>query len=326
MIITPQELQQWLDEKRKIEVIDLRNEDQRQEFPLTGINSVVADSESLTNPNGQPIVLICQFGIFTEGLIMENELEKAYSLLGGALAWEALQSEKDDLSMWSRQTMLPEIGISGQKKLRTASIAIVGLGGLGCPAATMLAAAGIGTLRLIDGDHIELSNIHRQPLYGTNDIGKMKVTTAKNILNKNYNKVVLEDIKEYLNEKNAIQYLRGVDIIIDATDSIQIRRVIDHASKELNIPMVYGGLYRFDGQVSVLNYNGGPSYKELFPDGSFGGNSCSDAGVLGMLPGIIGNIQALEAVKLIVGIDSNLSGKLLVYNGFTHDTTIIRLT
>ena len=117
MIITPQELQQWLDEKRKIEVIDLRNEGQRQEFPLTGINSVVADSESLTNPNGQPIVLICQFGIITEGVIMENELEKAYSLLGGALAWEALQSEKDDLSIWSRQTMLPEIGISGQKKL-----------------------------------------------------------------------------------------------------------------------------------------------------------------------------------------------------------------
>ena len=325
MIITPHELQQWMDEKRIFQSIDLRSSNQRREFPLTAIKPLVADTESLPVPNGEPVVLICQFGIVTEGIIIEKELEKAYSLLGGALAWEALQSEKQDLSRWSRQTVLPEIGATGQGKLNRACIAIVGIGGLGCPAATMLAAAGIGTLKLIDGDRIELSNIHRQPLYGIGDVGKMKVTAATAILNNHYDQVSVVPVVKSLDERNALDYLQGVDVIIDATDNIKARQVIDRASRELKIPMVYGGLYRFEGQVAILNHDGSPGFNELFPHPPYGGDTCSDAGVLGMLPGIIGNMQALEAVKLIVDMDTTLSGKLLIYDGLTHETTIIKL-
>ena len=325
MIITPKELRGWVNEKRKFQAIDIRPEDQRCEFPLTSIKSLARDPESLPKPNKYPIVLICQFGIVTEGLIIDNEWEKAYSLLGGALAWEALQSEMQDLSRWSRQTILPEIGTVGQRKLRSASIAIVGIGGLGCPAAIMLAAAGVGTLRLIDGDQVELSNLHRQTLYGISDVGKMKVIAAAAILNNHYDQVILEQVTKQLDEHNAMQALGGVDIIIDATDNIHVRKIIDNSSKKLNIPMVYGGLHRFDGQVAILNHNGSPGFNDLFPNANSGSDTCSDAGILGMLPGIIGNIQALEAVKIIVGIDSNLSGKLLIYNGLTHDSTIIEL-
>ena len=326
MIITPQELQQWVDERRTFRTIDIRPAGQRRDFPLTGVKPLVADSKSIPKPNGQPMVLICQFGIVTEGVIIEKELDKAYSLLGGALAWEALQSEKQDLSRWSRQTVLPEIGIVGQRKLNRASVAIVGVGGLGCPAAAMLAASGVGNLKLIDGDQVELSNLHRQLLYGIGDVGKMKVTVATSILNNHYDQVTLEPVAEALDEGNAQDYLHGVEVIIDATDNIQARQDIDRASKELKIPMVYGGLYRFEGQVAVLNHEGSPGFNELFPHPPSGGDTCTDAGVLGMLPGIIGNMQALEAVKLIVGMDSTLSGKLLIYDGLTHETTIIELS
>ena len=129
----------------------------------------------------------------------------------------------------------------------------------------------------------------------------------------------------FLNKKNAKELVYGSDVIIDATDNIESRQVIDQISKELDIPMVYGGLYRFEGQVSVFNVNGSPGYIELFPDTPSGGITCEDSGVLGMLPGIIGNIQALEALKLIIGIDPTLAGKILIYDAMNHKMRTIQL-
>ena len=229
------------------------------------------------------------------------------------------------MSRWSRQTVLPEIGLKGQKKLLKATVAIVGMGGLGCPAAQSLVSAGVGTLKIIDGDKVELSNIHRQPLFSMDDVGKSKVSVAKERLEIMNRESIIETEYSFLNEKNGSHFLSGADVVIDATDNIEARLLIDQCSSNLQIPMIYGGLYRYEGQVAVLNVNGSAGYNDLFPAPPSGGEPCADAGVLGMLPGIIGNIQALEALKLIVSIEPNLVGKLLIYDSMNHSTQTIVL-
>ena len=321
MIITPKELYDRISE---FTVIDVRPETQRVEFPMDGMETIVSENGIIPNLVGEK-VLVCQFGIVTEGMIIEKELDNTFSLLGGAQAWIEFQSENEDLSQWSRQTILPEIGMDGQKKLMNTTIAIVGVGGLGCPVAQSLVTAGIGKLVLIDGDDVELSNLHRQPLHGADDIGKKKVNSAKESLNKINSETTIKIVDDYLDEQNGLDLLKNCDVIIDATDNIETRQLIDRFSKETNVPMVYGGLYLWEGQVAILNVDGSPGYRELFPDPPSGGDTCADAGVLGMLPGIIGNIQALEAVKLIVGITPNLVGKLLIYDGKSHRTEIIEI-
>ena len=324
MIITAQELQQWKDEGKSFTVIDLRPAEQREEFPLDGLRSVIAELGSIPITESES-VLICQFGIVTEGIIIERELKNAFSLLGGVQAWNAYQSEKEDLSRWSRQTVLPNIGLEGQKKLLNATVGVVGMGGLGCPASQSLIAAGIGKLKIIDGDNVELSNLHRQPLYGVEDIGRMKVQAAKEKLEKLNRDAIVEIVDVFINDDNGLNFISDVDIVIDATDNIPARLLVDRFSKEAGVPMVYGGLYRYEGQVAILNANGRSGYSELFPEPPSVGGTCSDAGVLGMLPGIIGNIQALETVKLIVGIKPNLVGKLLMYDGMSHTAQTIEL-
>ena len=321
MILTPKELH---DRKDEFTVVDVRSEKQINEFPMDGLETITSNGGSIPNMKGSK-VLVCQFGIVTEGMIIENELDDTFSLLGGAQAWIEFQSKKEDLSRWSRQTILPEVGMDGQKKLLNATVAIVGMGGLGCPAAQSLITAGLGKLILIDGDIVELSNLHRQPLYGADDLNRLKVEVAKERLEQLNNKAVIVPIDNYFNEENGMSFIQDANVIIDATDNIQARQLIDRFSKEANVPMVYGGLFRYEGQVAILNVNGSSGYCELFPEPPSGGDTCADAGVLGMVPGIIGNIQALEAVKLIVGITPNLVGKLLVYDGMSHITQIIEL-
>jgi len=321
MILTPKELHKRKDE---FTIVDVRSEKQITEFPMDGLETITSNGGSIPNMKGSK-VLVCQFGIVTEGMIIENELDDTFSLLGGAQAWIEFQSKKEDLSRWSRQTILPEVGMDGQKKLLNATVAIVGMGGLGCPAAQSLITAGVGKLILIDGDIVELSNLHRQPLYGVDDLNRLKVEVAKERLEQLNNKAVIIPIDKYFNEKNGMSFIQNANVIIDATDNIQARQLIDKFSKEANVPMVYGGLFRYEGQVAVLNVNGSSGYCELFPEPPSGGDTCADAGVLGMVPGIIGNIQALEAVKLIVGITPNLVGKLLVYDGMNHITQTIEL-
>ena len=321
MILTPKELH---DRKGEFTIVDVRSEKQITEFPMDGLETITSNGGSIPNMKGSK-VLVCQFGIVTEGMIIENELDDTFSLLGGAQAWIEFQSKKEDLSRWSRQTILPEVGMDGQKKLLNATVAIVGMGGLGCPAAQSLITAGVGKLILIDGDIVELSNLHRQPLYGVDDLNRLKVEVAKERLEQLNNKAVIVPIDKYFNEENGMSFIQDANVIIDATDNIQARQLIDKFSKEANVPMVYGGLFRYEGQVAVLNVNGSSGYCELFPEPPSGGDTCADAGVLGMLPGIIGNIQALEAVKLIVGITPNLVGKLLVYDGMNHITQTIEL-
>ncbi len=321
MIITPKELNQ---QKKDLLIVDIRPSKQRNEIPLNGLNSISCENDEVSNIQEKK-VLVCQYGIVTEGLIIENDLPNTFSLLGGAESWNEFKKEQKDLSQWSRQTVLPEIGIEGQKKILNANISIVGMGGLGCPAAQSLLIAGIGSLHLIDNDTVSLSNLHRQPLFNPEDIDHKKVIVAKKKLSRMNPKANIKITDSLLDEKNAHTLLFGSDVIIDATDNIKSRQLIDRISKELNTPMIYGGLYRFEGQVSVFNVDGSPGYAELFPDSSYGGDSCADAGVLGVLPAIIGNIQALETLKLIIGIEPILIGKILIYDGMDHTTKTIHL-
>ena len=229
------------------------------------------------------------------------------------------------IERYSRQIVLKDIGPIGQKKILNAKILIVGMGGLGCPVAQSLIACGIRKLRIIDGDAVELSNLHRQPLYGIEDIGKMKVHTAKERLQNLSKKALIEPVHSYLDEKNGSDLIKGATVVIDATDNISTRKLIDKLCKRSNTPMIYGALYRYEGQVAILNVNGSVGYSELFPVDSSVADNCSEAGILGMLPGIIGNIQALETVKLILDIKPNLVGKLLLYDGMNHTTQTIKL-
>ena len=202
MIITPHELQQWVSAGRSFIVVDIRLEEQRHHFPISGLEAITASADGLPTRKKEPLVLICQFGILTEELIINQNLENSYSLLGGVQSWEAYQADNMDLSRWSRQTILPEIGMAGQRRLQDSKITIVGMGGLGCPAAQTLAASGVGNLQLIDGDVIELSNLHRQPLHGADDIGKKKVNSAKESLNKINSETTIKIVDDYLDEQN----------------------------------------------------------------------------------------------------------------------------
>ena len=324
MIITPMELKQWSNDGKNFKIFDIRPREQIIESPITELNYKTGSLDSIKKSK-KPVILICQYGIITEGMIIENNLQNTYSLLGGVQAWNDFIKENYDISRWSRQTVLDEIGISGQKKIINSRVAVVGMGGLGCPAAQSLVACGIGYLKIIDSDFVDLSNLHRQHLYSFKDIGKRKVDIAKKSLEKLSNQVKIDSCSINLNENNQKDLVKDVDIIIDATDNISARRLIDKVSKKNNIPMVYGSLYKFEGQVSIFNINNAGGYAELFPGTVTGGDTCSDAGMLGMLPSIIGNIQALEAIKIITGIKPDLAGKLLIYNALNHRTEIFEL-
>jgi len=321
--LNPKDLDLWVKEGNSFTAIDLRQKQQRDRMPITGIDHIVADENSLPTSD-QNMVLMCQYGLVTEGLIIEKGLKNAYSLSGGVEAWNAFLLDKIDMSNWSRQIILEEVGVEGQRKLMNSSVGIIGMGGLGCPAAQALIGAGVMKLFIMDGDIVEHSNLHRQSLYGVDDIGSLKVDVAKEKLKRIYGAASIETFDSYLDPDNGASIFRNLDIVIDATDNNASRALIDKFSKEHNVPMIYGGLYRYEGQVSVLNVSGSCGYTDLFPDKSNSEN-CSESGVLGMLPGIIGNIQALEAVKFILGIRPNLIGKLMIYDGMNHKTETIEL-
>ena len=326
MNISAKELDSRITDGQNISVVDVRREDQRNRWPLTGIGAETTDLGSLdSRAFSRPTVLICQFGIVTQRWLELRDLDDVYNLIGGAQAWIAHREHRPDLSRYSRQMVLPEVGEEGQRKLLDAVVTIVGVGGLGCPAAQYLAAAGIGRLRLVDGDVVDITNLQRQPLFSTESVGRSKSEAAAETLARLNPDCAIEIAENFLDEDNCKSLLAGSDVVVDATDRVSARRVMDSFCAAHSIPLVYGGLYRFEGQVSVFHLNGGPGYSDLFPASDSNGGACSDEGVPGMLPGIIGSIQALEAVKVILGIEPNLSGRLLLYDGLTHAMEQIEL-
>jgi len=215
---------------------------------------------------------------------------------------------------YNRQIILPEIGDSGQEKLAKAKVLLIGAGGLGAAVLPYLAGAGVGEIGIIDDDIIDVSNLHRQVIYKNSAVGKYKVDEAKFMVSELNPLVKVNAIAEKLSAKNAVDLFENYDIIVDATDNIFIKYLINDACIITHKPMVYGSIFRFQGQVSVFNYQNGPTYRCLYPDEKTNALNCEDAGVIGISVGIIGMLQANEVIKMILEIGEVLSGKILVYN------------
>ncbi|MGB3946807.1 MAG: HesA/MoeB/ThiF family protein [Bacteroidia bacterium] len=231
---------------------------------------------------------------------------------------------KKELVKYQRQIQLNKFGINGQQKLNNSKVLVVGAGGLGCSALHYLVAAGVGKIGIVDFDTVSESNLQRQIIYQTTDIGKSKVNCAIAQLSKLNEFVAFEGFKSKLNNKNAINIFNDYDVIVDGTDNYETRYLINDACVLLQKPFLYGSVYEFEGQVSVFNFSSkvnklAPTYRCLFPKPPQKNESfnCSETGVLGVLPGIIGTLQALETIKIITGIGKVLSGELITFNALT---------
>lgn len=223
--------------------------------------------------------------------------------------------------------MLEGFGIQAQEKLKSSSVLVVGAGGLGCPILQYLTSAGVGRIGVIDDDYVELSNLQRQFLYDTKDVGQPKVQVAAKRLSEHNPYVDVQPFFERLTAGNIKDIFSKFDIVIDGSDNFETRYLINDACVLLNKTLIYGAIFKFSGQVSVFNYNNGPTYRCLFPEppGQDALPSCAEIGVLGVLPGIVGSIQALEAIKVMTGVGETLSGKVLLYDGLNQQFSKIAL-
>jgi adenylyltransferase/sulfurtransferase len=233
----------------------------------------------------------------------------------------------EEIHRYSRHLLIPDVGLEGQRKLKAASVLIVGTGGLGSPVALYLAAAGIGRMGLVDYDVVDFSNLQRQIIHGESRLGDLKVESAQDRLLDLNPEIQVDIYNEFLNSDNAFDIAEPYDIIIDGTDNFPTRYLVNDLCVLTGKPNVYGSIYRFDGQASVFNVDDGPCYRCLFPEPPPPGlvPSCAEGGVLGVLPGTIGSIQATETLKLILGIGEPLIGRLLLYDALDLSFQAVKL-
>mgnify|MGYP001591599247 FL=1 len=232
------------------------------------------------------------------------------------------------MSRYNRHIILSEIGQAGQDKISNAKVLVIGAGGLGCPILQYLTAAGVGSIGIVDFDSVNISNLQRQVLFGTSTLGKNKAEAAKQRLEDLNDEISIVAYPKKLTHCNAVDLFHKYDIIVDGTDNFETRYLVNDACIISNKPLVFGAIYKFEGQVSIFNYKNGPSYRCIFPHPPEKGSipNCSEVGVLGVLPGIIGVMQANEVIKIILELGNMLSGKLLCFNALTLQNSIIRIS
>jgi molybdopterin/thiamine biosynthesis adenylyltransferase/rhodanese-related sulfurtransferase len=286
----------------------------------------------------QPIVIYCASGnrsaLATKAL-EEMGYRSVTNMIGGFIRWKAegrpwtmpVTLSTDQRARYSRHTLLPEVGEAGQARLLGSRVLVVGAGGLGSPAAIYLAAAGVGTLGIVDFDVVDATNLQRQVLHSIDRIGRAKVESARDTLTALNPDVKVEPYMERISAGNVLNLMAGYDVVVDGGDNFPTRYLINDASLRLEVPVVHGAIYRFEGQVSVFRPYEGPCYRCLFPQPPPPelAPSCAEAGVLGVLPGIIGSIQAMEAIKLLLGIGEPLVGRLLTYDALTEEFHDLKL-
>lgn len=330
-------------------LVDVRDPDEHESGCLAGAlllpRALVARSIGTLVPDKDtPIVAYCAVGIrsaMTAMTLIAMGYTRVWSMRGGFDEWQrsghawivpSVDEEPAPLSAgqavrYSRHLRLPEIGVSGQAKLLAARVLCVGAGGLGSPASLYLAAAGIGTLGIVDADSVELSNLQRQIVHATVSIGMPKVDSAAESLGALNPEVRVTRIKARLTDENALAILADYDVIIDGSDNFTTRYLINDAALRLKKPVIHAAIQGFEGQLTVFAADGAPCYRCVFPEpppAEFA-PSCQEAGVLGVLPGVLGVLQATEALKLILGIGESMVGRLLSYDALSMRFTELGL-
>jgi sulfur-carrier protein adenylyltransferase/sulfurtransferase len=329
--VEPVEAEEELSRDKAV-VLDVREPDEYEQGALPGAvhiprGTLETSVEGKIPDKSSHVVVYCAGGTrsaFAAKTLQELGYTDVASVIGGFNRWkdegrpwstpQALSSEQRN--RYQRHLLLPEVGETGQLKLLDAKVLLLGAGGLGSPSAMYLAAAGVGTLGIIDMDVVDASNLQRQILHNTDRIGERKVDSAKKTLtaiNPDVN-VVTYDVR--LGADNVLDIIDGYDVIVDGTDNFPTRYLVNDASLKKRIPVVHGSIFRFEGQVTVFNPYEGPCYRCMIPEPPPAelAPSCSEAGVLGVLCGIIGSLQATEAIKIILGIGETLQGRLLAYD------------
>ena len=316
-------------------LVDVRADHERALGMASGALGVVRDRLEAAPGDFLPdadaeILLICQSGrrsqLAAQALHAQGYRNLA-SVAGGTSAWESARLpmskprlEPDFEERYSRHLRLPEVGLEGQQRLAAARVLVIGAGGLGSPAAFYLAAAGVGQLRIADDDVVERSNLQRQILHTDASIGTAKVASAAATLSALNPRTRIEAIEERVTSANIERLFEGVDVVLDGADNFPVRYLLNDACVKLGKPLVYGAVHRFEGQVSVFDAGRArgtlPCYRCLFPEPPAAADApnCSEAGVLGVLPGVVGMLQATEAIKLLLGIGTPLAGRLLHFD------------
>jgi adenylyltransferase/sulfurtransferase len=312
--------------------IDVREPDEVAQGVIPGATAIPrgfleSRIEDTVTDRDQPLVVYCAGGArsaFAAKSLHQMGYTNVVSMAGGFTAWKAaglpfetpFQFTPAQQRRYSRHFLLPEIGEAGQQKLLGARILLIGAGGLGSPAALYLAAAGIGTLGIVDDDVVDDSNLQRQVLHSTERIGMSKVESARQAITALNPDVTVVGHEVRLTRENALELFAGYDVIVDGADNFATRYLVNDACVILGKPNVHGSIFRFEGQVTVFDANHGPCYRCLFPDPPPPdlAPNCAEAGVLGVLPGVIGMLQAVETIKLVAGIGSPLHGRLVLYD------------
>ena len=335
--MTARQLQSQLEEGDDVTVIDIRERDEFVQGHVPGATFIPRGFLELQVETEQPdrekpVVLYCAGGV-RSALAARNLKDMGYknpiSLIGGFNGWKnaglsfkvpTVLSDAQQIR-YSRHTMLPDVGEEGQLKLLDSSVLLIGAGGLGSPAAMYLAAAGVGRLGIVDYDTVDISNLQRQLLHGEKDVGRPKIDSAADRLQDINPDVEVEGYNVPLRSFNAIDIISGYDLVLNGSDNFPTRYLVNDACHLLGKPLVDGSIFMFEGQVTVFDGTG-PCYRCLYPDPPPPGEvpSCAEAGVMGVLPGIVGSIQAVEAIKLMVGFGESLIGRMLMVD--TADMTV----
>ena len=326
-------------------LLDVREQDEWQEGHLPGAlhiprGNLESRVEALLPDKTREIVIYCAAGsrsAFAAKSLAELGYASVSSMAGGFTDWKRNGYEfqtprvlsPEQRARYARHLLIPEVGEQGQQKLLDARVLLIGAGGLGSPASLYLAAAGVGTLGIVDGDVVDDSNLQRQIVHSTERLGEPKVLSAKRTIEALNPDVHVEAYQERLTSENVERILgAGWDVIVDGADNFPTRYLVNDASVWHDIPVVHGSIYRFEGQVTVFHPGSGPCYRCLFPTPPPPelAPSCAEGGVLGVLPGIVGSIQASEALKLILGAGDTLTGRLLLFDALatTFDEVLVK--
>ncbi|MDR6943135.1 HesA/MoeB/ThiF family protein [Mucilaginibacter pocheonensis] len=236
--------------------------------------------------------------------------------------------KRDEQQRYSRQMILPEFGLAGQESLKAAKVLMVGAGGLGCPVLQYLTAAGVGIIGVVDHDVVDISNLHRQILYNSSDVGRFKAVVAKQKLELLNPHITINAYPEKLTPENAGSLMSNYDLVVDGSDDFTTRYLVNDVCVELGKPLVFGSVFKFEGHVAVFNYHNGPGYRDIFAEAPPENEvpNCAETGVIGVLPGMVGTYMANEAIKIICGMGEVLSGKFLTINSLDNSVNVFNVT